>query len=291
MHGQAVPSQSVVSSPAASPAASPTPTETAQPVAETPDTDLDPASLLPDLPALPKAKTTLIGGTVDRLDRVRDQVTVQVFGGGKIKIFFDTRTHVYRDGAAASFSDLRPGDRVYLDTILDGNMVFARNVRLKTTAAAGESQGTVMSYRRDKGELVLRDALSPQPLKILVSADTHVAYEDRSISASDLAPGTLVAVKFGSRQDGRDVAQQVSVLAVPGSSFTFAGQVTGLDLRTGVVVLTSSIDGKSYEIYLDPSVTAVDDSLRQAADVTIQTRFDGGRYVARSITVNSRGQQ
>src|ERR1700693_1001378 len=46
------------------------------------DNVVDPATLLPDLPRVPPAKATLIGGIVERLDRVRDQVTVRVFGGG-----------------------------------------------------------------------------------------------------------------------------------------------------------------------------------------------------------------
>ena len=99
-----------------------------------------------------------------------------------------------------------------------------------------------------------------------------------------------MAVKFGSQQDGRDVAREVSVLAVPGASFTFAGRVTGLDLRLGLLTLTSATDNKTYEIYFDPSVIE-DDNLRRASDVTVLTRFDGNHYVARSVTVNSQHQQ
>jgi hypothetical protein len=76
------------------------------------------------------------------------------------------------------------------------------------------------------------------------------------------------------------------VLAVPGRSFTFVGHVTNLDLRAGLLVLTSATDGKSYEIHFDPSVMQMDDSLAQASDVTVVTRFDGTHYVARSVKVN-----
>ena len=55
----------------------------------------DPASLLPDLPPVPRAKATLIGGTVERLDRVRERVTVRVFGGGRMSVLYDPRTRVY----------------------------------------------------------------------------------------------------------------------------------------------------------------------------------------------------
>jgi hypothetical protein len=259
--------------------------------AETANVVIDPASLLPDLPRLPNSKASLIGGTVGRLDRVRDQITVQVFGGGKMKISFDPRTHIYHDGAEASLADLHQGDRVYVETILDGSSIFARAIRLKTSTSAGESQGIITNYSADKGELQLRDALSPLTIKIRVTPQTRIHEGDHSASASKLAPGTLVAVKFGANnKDGGEVASEVSVLASPGDSFTFAGQVTAIDLRLGLMVLTSSTDHKTYEIYLDPSVT-IDDSVRPSVDVTVLTRFQENRYVARSITVNSPAQR
>ncbi len=288
--GQATPAQNVVS---ASPAENLTPTRsvTIQPLGDDSEVVIDPASLLPDLPPLPPAKATLVGGTIQKLDRVRDEITVQVFGGGKMKIFFDTRTHIYQGREPGLTSDLRQGDRVYVDTILDGSDVFAKTIRLKTVASAGESQGIVTSYHADKGELALRDPLSPRPLKIRITPQTQIVQDGHSASAAELVSGTLVAIKFGSQQDGRDVAREISVLAVPGASFTFTGRVTGLDLRLGLLVLTSSTDNKTYEIYFDPAVVAADETLRQAADVTVLTRYDGTRYTARSVMVSSQNQQ
>ncbi len=253
--------------------------------ADAPDRSLDPASLLPSPRALPAHKTSVIGGTIQKLDRVRDEFTVQVFGGGKMKIYFDPRTHFFSDGKEALVSDLRPGDRVSIDTMLDGSTIFARNIRLKA-AAAGESQGIVVGYRGDSGELTLRDTLSPRPLKLQVTSQTRLIDQGRSASAGELVPGTLVSVKFGSQQGGRSIAEEVSILATPGARFTFAGHVTGLDLRSGLLVLTSATDGKTYEIYLDPTLVATHDNLRQAADVIVITRFDGSRYVAQNVTVN-----
>jgi Domain of unknown function (DUF5666) len=251
---------------------------------------LDPASLVPDLPALSPKNTALVGGTITKLDRVRDELTVAIFGGGKMNVAFDTRTHIFQDGAAASASDLRPGARVYVDTILTNSTIFARNIRLKTSAAAGTSQGVVMSYNREKGELIVRDALSPEPLKLRVTPQTRLidSAHAASVAASELAPGTLVTINFGTQQqkDTRDVASEISILAVPGASFTFAGHITGLDLHAGLLVLTSATDGKTYDIYLDQATVAVDDGLHLAADVTVLTRFDGTRYVASSVTVN-----
>ena len=256
-----------------------------EPPSDNAEIALDPASLLPDLPSLGPAKATLVGGTVERLDRVQDRLTLKVFGGGKMKIVFDPRTRIYRDGTPASAADLRPGDRVYVDTILDGSTVFARNIRLRSTAPTGESQGVIVSYRR--GELTMRDQLSPHSVTVRLSPSTRIVKGDKTSSANELVPGTLIAVKFGAQQDGRDLAKEVSVLAVPGSSFTFAGEVINLDLRTGLLVLNSSTDRKTYEIYLDQAAGTVDDNLRQGAQVSVIARFDGDRYVARNVTVSS----
>jgi Domain of unknown function (DUF5666) len=263
-----------------------TTTSAVVPPREATEITLDPASLLPDLPVLPREKASLIGGTVQILDRVRDQITVQIFGGGKMKIAFDPRTHFYNDGEEASAADLHKGDRVYLDTILDGSTVFAKSIRLRTTGSVGESQGTITSYRADSGELEIRDALSPQILKIRITPETRIVHGDQTMAADQLTPGTLVSVRFGAQQKGRDIAQELSVLAIPGASFTFGGRVTALDLRLGLLAIESSTDHKTYEIYFDPSTAGVNDKLREEANVTVLTEFDGSRYVARTVTVN-----
>jgi hypothetical protein len=279
---QITPIESVVSAPAAAPA----PADSV-PSAEATDIALDPASLVPDLPSLPREKATLIGGSVEKIDRLRDQLVMRVFGGGKMKILFDTRTKIYRDGNIASASDLRPGDRIYVDTILNGATVFARNIRLRSAVPVGESQGVIINYRADKGELLVRDSLSPESLKVRVAATTKIVQGDHPIAASQLTAGTLVALKFDAQTD-HDIAREISVLAIPGTNFTFAGELTTLNLRTGMLVLTSSTDHKTYEIYLDPAAMSVDDNLHQGAEISVVARFDGDHYTARTVTVTSR---
>jgi hypothetical protein len=257
------------------------------------DTDadivVDPASLLPDLPALPHAKATLVGGTVERLDRVRDRLTVRVFGGGRTDVLFDPRTHVYRGGAVATIADLKTGDRVYMDTILDGTTVFARTIRLKSTQAMGESQGIVLKYGSGRGELSIRDSISPTPIKVRLSSSTRFLQGEKPVSASMLTTGSLVAIKFSSEGNGHDVAREISILALPDASYTFAGQVAHIDLRTGLLVINSASDHKTYEVYLDPSVSP-DENLHAGATVTVLTNFQGSRYVARSLTIDSQGK-
>jgi hypothetical protein len=133
----------------------------------------------------------------------------------------------------------------------------------------------------------MRDQLSPHSVTVRLSPSTRIVKGDKTSSANELVPGTLIAVKFGAQKDGHGLAREVAVLAVPGSSFTFAGEVINLDLRTGLLVLNSSTDRKTYEIYLDQAAGTVDDNLRQGAQVSVIARFDGDRYVARNVTVSS----
>jgi len=86
---------------------------------------------------------------------------------------------------------------------------------VKTSTFSGESQGIITSYSAGKGELQIRDALSPRAVKIRITSQTKIIEGDRAASASKLSPGTLVAIKFGPRQDGGEVAREVSVLATP----------------------------------------------------------------------------
>jgi hypothetical protein len=252
-----------------------------------PDTVADPASLLPDIPSVPRTNATLIGGTVERLDRVRDQITVRVFGGGRMSVLFDPRTRIYRGGEKTTIADLRDGERVSVETILDGSRVFARVIRLKATQAQGETQGIVLRVRPDRGELTIRDAISPTPVRVRFDSTTNWLQGGRAISASTLTSGSLVAVQFASDGNGRDVAREVSILALPGAEYTFTGRVANLDLRAGVLVLNSSTDRKTYEICLDPSA-APDNDLHVGAVVTILTNFQGSRYLARNVTIESR---
>ena len=246
----------------------------------------DPASLLPALPTVPNRNATLVGGTLERLDRVRDQVTVRVFGGGRVSALFDPRTRVFRGQKEVTIADLRQGERIYLDTILDGSTVFARNIRL-TPAAAGESQGILLKYQSD--ELTIRDGLSPSSVRIHLTPSTKFLRDGRKVPSSTLLTGSLISVVFDSQANGHDVAREISILALPGTRYTFVGQVVHIDLRAGLLVLNSSIDHKPYEIYLDPKTTP-DENLQPGATVTVIANFENSRYVARTVTVSSEGK-
>jgi hypothetical protein len=221
---------------------------------------------------------------LERLDRVRDEMTVHLFGGGKMSAFFDPRTRVYRAGKAASLTDLRQGERVYLDTILDGTTVFARTIRLSAASDAGQSQGVVLEYRNE--ELTLRDGLNPSPVPIRLNPSTRFFMDGHAVPASTMMPGSLIAITFDAQGNGHDLARDINILALPGTRYTFAGRVMHIDLRTGLMVLNSSVDHKTYEIYLDSTVTP-DDNLQPGANVTVIANFQDSRYISRMITIDS----
>src|ERR1700722_7518782 len=55
------------------------PSDGSPPKLETPSADLPAAPPVPDIPAMPKGKSTVIGGAVREIDGVRDQPTLNIF--------------------------------------------------------------------------------------------------------------------------------------------------------------------------------------------------------------------
>jgi hypothetical protein len=242
------------------------------------------------LPPLPKGKSTVIGGAIRGVDRVRDQFTLDVFGGRSLKVLFDERTLIYRDGVKSSQRDLRSGDHVSVETVLDGTTVFARSIHMLSESPAGDCQGQVMSYDPADRVLTVRDALSRQPIKFRLPGGLAFVRQGQAASSAepgnaDLDAGTLVSVKFQSDNKGHGVASQVSILAAPGSAFVFVGNVASLDLHSGLLVVVDPRDDKRYDIFFDSARFPVSRDLREGTDVMVTADFDGARYVASAITV------
>lgn len=245
-----------------------------------------PSVVLPDLLAMPKGKSTVIGGAIRDLDGVRDQLTLNIFGARTMKVLFDERTQVYRDGLKASLRDLRAGEHVSVETLLDGTTVFARSIHMLSQLPEGDCQGQVVSYDRGTGELMVRDSLSPQPIKLHVSSATTISGQGQESSSADLSPGTLLSIRFQADNAGKNVAQNIAVLAAPGSAFVFTGNVVFLDLHTGSLALVDPRDDKRYEISFDPNRFAISREVREGSDVTVTANFDGTHYSASAVTVN-----
>src|ERR1700739_4749954 len=63
---------------------------------------------LASLPPAPTGKSTIIGGEIRNVDPVLDQFTLKAYGQKSIKVFFDERTQIYRDGNRIPLRELGP---------------------------------------------------------------------------------------------------------------------------------------------------------------------------------------
>ncbi|MGE5726708.1 MAG: DUF5666 domain-containing protein [Acidobacteriota bacterium] len=235
-----------------------------------------------DLPPLPQGHTTLVGGTVHSIDQIRNRFTVQPFGGQAMKIFFDERTHIYRDGVPSTQLMIRKGERVYVDTMLDGTKVFARNIRVVTGTQAADARGQVTRNDAASGRITVQDELSAQPVTFRVTPATVVKGSSGASTLAQLQPGSLVTVKFSPERGNHDVAQEISVIAAPGSVFTFYGRITYLNMSTRTLAVANQSDKKTYDIKFTP--TAVDSQmLGEGKLVLVKARFNGTGYTADNV--------
>ncbi|HET6218949.1 MAG TPA: hypothetical protein VFE27_18140 [Acidobacteriaceae bacterium] len=244
---------------------------------------------LPALPPAPSGKATVIGGEIRSVDFVRDQITLAVFGGRPMKILFDARTELYRDGIKMAPGDLHPDERASVETVLDGTDIFAVSVRMLSHPPEGECQGQVLHFDPGTRELTISGGLSREPVKLLVPAGTPVLREQQGSASprpgsSDLVAGALVSVKFESQHQGRGVASQIAILATPGSTFVFSGDVSFLDLHAGQLALVDPRTDKSYQIFFHPASIPLSRDLHQGEHITVTAQFDGARYTARAIS-------
>lgn len=250
------------------------------------------ASFLPPLPSVPDGKSTVVGGVIRNVDPVLDQMTLNVYGGGHpMKILFDERTQFYRNGVRKPLSDMRPDDHASVETILDGTDVFAVSVHTLSHAPQGECQGQVLAFDPRDGEMTVRNALSGQPIRLRVDPQTRIArmgqpsFTAAETGTSDLMRGALISVKFES-DNGGGVADDISILAVPGAAFYFSGTVTYLDMHLGVIALTDPRDGRSYQIAFNPASFPNSHELHEGSHVGVTASFDGRRYVASQLNLN-----
>lgn len=243
-----------------------------------------------DLLAMPRGKSTVIGGTISSVDPIMDQLTLKVFGGGRpMKILFDERTQVYRDGMKTSLRDLRANDHASVETMLDGTTVFARTIHMLSRSPEGECQGQVVNYEPGTGELTISESLSPELIKLRVPGGTAIVRQGQAKSApgnagaSDLVKGTLISATFSSDNKGQGVANRIAILATPGSEVSFTGSVTYLDLRSKQFVVADNEE--SYKIAFDPTALPAAQKLHEGTNVKVTAKFDGSHYVARAITI------
>jgi hypothetical protein len=237
------------------------------------------------VPALPKTKTSMIGGKISKIDMVHNKIGVKIFGGGgQWEMAFDERTHFFRDGVETTFENVKKGDRVYVDTMLDEHRILARNVRVVTNSAPADARGQVTSF--NDGVISIRDDLSARPVYFRVTDTTEIKRDGRAGSMADVREGSLIAVQFSPEKENRGIARAVTVLAAPGENFTFAGKVTHLDLRAGTLAVENRTDSRTYDISFDRD-GKLPSNLMVGSEVTVAAVFDGREYRASQIAVDS----
>jgi hypothetical protein len=247
---------------------------------------------IPVLPPAPRGKSTILGGEIRSIDPVRDELTLKVYGQHPVKILFDERTQVYRDGNRIPLKELGSADHASVQTILDGTNVFALSIHMLSKSPTGEYQGRVVNYNTNTNELTISSAMMRDPIKFYVPSGTPVvrvgqpAFSQTRAGSSDLVRGALISVEFESDKQGRGTASNISVLATPGSAFVFVGDISVLDLHAGVLSLFSASDDRTYRISFNPSSLPGSHSLHPGDHVMVTTVFDGTNYQASGITNN-----
>jgi len=240
-----------------------------------------------DPPPMTRTTTTMVGGTILSVDRLRNRMTVHVFGGGRWSVNFDERTHIFHNGRETTQLALKKGERVYVDTQLDNNKhdIFARNIRVGVTAPPADADGQIIAVDARHNELTLRDSLNSVPVRFAVDPETRISNGQTPAAFKDVKPGTLVHVRFSASSPNRGLAREVNIVAAPGTSFTFQGKVTFLDLHRGILAVQNSTDDKNYEIHFSPDAVADRGNLGVGRDVLVRATFEGTRYAAQSVNV------
>jgi hypothetical protein len=276
------------------PAATPTPVPQAQPKTDILDSSATSGALVTDghdpildAAPVPRTTTTMVGGTITGVDRMRNRMTVHVFGGGHWTVNFDERTHIFHNGAETTQLAIKKGERVYVDTQLDNNKhdIFARNIRVGVAELPADADGQIIAVDAKHNELTLRDTLNSVPVRFAVDSETRVSNGQTPAAFKDVKPGTLVHVRFAASSPNRGLAREVSIIAVPGSTFTFSGKVTFLDLHRGLIAVQNSTDDKNYEIHFAPAAVTDRANLGVGRDVLVRATFEGARYMAQSVNV------
>lgn len=236
---------------------------------------------------LPKNKVTLIGGTAKRVDGIRNRVLIQPFGGGhEVTVALDERTLIYRDGRATTILGIHRGDRLYADTMALGPKVFARTLRVETTVGPAEAHGQVVHFDPRRHIVEIRDSLTAQLVSVTVTDHTSFSMKNGEANIGDLIPGTLLDVIFAAGQKGGP-AQNIHILAIPGTEFVFVGRISNIDLRRGVMAIDNESDGKNYEIQFDPALVVDRERLQVGAGIAVTARFDGTKYSAKSVSITN----
>jgi hypothetical protein len=232
-------------------------------------------------PHKPEGRVTLARGVLKRLDPIHDELIIQPFGGGEIRIRFDTATKFQAENSTQHLSSLPPGSVVSVDTAIQDGRLYAVSVRSGNYGVA-DLNGQIVAYDPTRSRLTLNDRLSPENISLRVDRTTKVIRQGQPASLQALASGMLVRVSFSAQH----IAREIEILAERGSSFTFEGRILAVDLRSRVVSLSNDTDQSLRELAfrsLDSNSLSL---LQEGTRVKVEAEFDGDRYNIRSVTAD-----
>ena len=259
----------------------------AAPVHDTASEAEDIASLLAPGPLPPNPKLALIGGTVVTLDRIRNRMEVKPFGGRKMRIDFDERSRIFRDGTETTSLGINKGDRIYLDTMLNGAQVFAKTIHVESKPAQADAEGQLISVDQQRKKITVQDKISEQPVTVALASGTRIMNQGMSGSEANLEPGALVKIHFTEHftEHGAALpeAESVYILAAPGADYTFYGEVSYIDKAQNIIAIRDPTGDRFYDISVEGA--GLPPELHIGSTARVKAQFDGTRYVARSITV------
>jgi hypothetical protein len=229
----------------------------------------------------------LVGGIISGVDRIRNHLTVSIFGGGRWTVYFDERTHIFHNGAEVTPLALKKGERVYVDTMLDNNHsdIFARNIRVGVLTPPADAAGQIEEVDASRHEFVLRDRINSSSVRFAVDSATRIVQGSKPGTFQDVVAGSLVRVEFAPDQANRGVAREIVILARPGASFNFAGTITFLDTHRNLLSVHNISDNKTYDIFFVPSRIDAAGRLAVGAQIQVVAIFDVTHYAAQQITV------
>src|SRR5205807_8233431 len=146
------------------------------------------------------------------VDHIRNKMTVAVFHGGKWKVAFDERTHIFRNGAETTQLAIKKGERVYVDTMLDkkNHEILARNVRVGVVPMPADAEGLIVDLDSKHSHVTLRDRLGTEPVHFSVDHDTRIVHGSSPATWNDLKTGALVHVRFSPQSSNRGLARERS---------------------------------------------------------------------------------
>jgi hypothetical protein len=242
-------------------------------------TTTQPSVVTDDLPAhKAEGKVSLARGVLKQLDPIHDELIIEPFGGGHVRIRFDTATKLLPENTALGLTKLPIGSVVSVDTAIQDGKLYAVSVRTGNYGVA-ELNGQIERYDPTRSELTLNDRLSPESVLLRVSPTTTVIKDGKPASLQALASGMLVRVSFSAQH----TAREIEILAERGSSFTFRGRIIAVDLRSKTVSLSNDTDQSLRELVFRSLDSNSLNLLREGSRVTVEAEFDGDRYNIRSV--------